>query len=349
MWQPGEVLWALGDHLGTVRDLIDSSGNVVNHLRYEAFGRITSETNAAVDFLFAFTGRERDEESGLFYYRARYYDPAVGRFISEDPLGFAAGDRNLARYVGNIPIVALDPSGLQSPQESPSIRVIRQPLDPTDRFPIRWRIGVDRPADRPIGVVQRMRFDYRILLPGGDLQQGTQDYFELIGIIVPPDDTVTIIGHPNITKSWYNQIAITDDYYNPDRARRLLDRTYRRYTTDFIFASQLPDQRYHDIYMYNPPAGSTGWVTFRGELRLYEANEPFMRIVQTWDDAPAVKSPLLRSGQLPAAHIDPSRRVAYEYRNFMDAFWNTPNAHLGRDVKTVRAEWDRDGQVTVEQ
>ncbi|GIW91987.1 MAG: hypothetical protein KatS3mg110_0028 [Pirellulaceae bacterium] len=113
LWQPGEVLWALGDHLGTVRDLIDSAGNVVNHLRYEAFGRITSETNAAVDFLFAYTGREREEESGLFYYRARYYDPAVGRFISEDPLGFAAGDGNLARYVGNYVLSVTDPSGLQ--------------------------------------------------------------------------------------------------------------------------------------------------------------------------------------------------------------------------------------------
>ncbi|GIW94110.1 MAG: hypothetical protein KatS3mg110_2151 [Pirellulaceae bacterium] len=105
----------MGDHLGTVRDLIDSSGNVVNHLRYEAFGRITSETNAAVDFLFAFTGRERDEESGLFYYRARYYDPAVGRFISEDPLGFAAGDGNLSRYVENLPTGLSDPTGLVPP------------------------------------------------------------------------------------------------------------------------------------------------------------------------------------------------------------------------------------------
>ncbi|GIW95293.1 MAG: hypothetical protein KatS3mg110_3334 [Pirellulaceae bacterium] len=112
LWQPGEVLWPLGDHLGTVRDLIDSSGNVLNHLRYEAFGRVTSETNAAVDFLFAYTGRERDEEPGLFYYRARYYDPAVGRFISEDPLGFAAGDGNTYRYVGNRPHSQTDPTGL---------------------------------------------------------------------------------------------------------------------------------------------------------------------------------------------------------------------------------------------
>jgi RHS repeat-associated protein len=66
-----------------------------------------------VDFLFAYTGRERDEETGLYYYRARYYDPAVGRFVSEDPLGFAAGDTNLVRYVGNKTLIARDPMGRQ--------------------------------------------------------------------------------------------------------------------------------------------------------------------------------------------------------------------------------------------
>jgi RHS repeat-associated protein len=112
LWQPGDVLWALTDHLGTVRDVIDSMATVVNHIRYDSFGKITSETNAAVDFLFAYTGRERDEETGLYYYRARYYDPAVGRFVSEDPMGFAAGDTNLVRYVGNNVTVRTDPSGM---------------------------------------------------------------------------------------------------------------------------------------------------------------------------------------------------------------------------------------------
>jgi RHS repeat-associated protein len=65
-----------------------------------------------VDFLFAYTGRERDEETGLYYYRARYYDPAVGRFVSEDPMGFAAGDTNLVKYVGNRPTTSVDPTGL---------------------------------------------------------------------------------------------------------------------------------------------------------------------------------------------------------------------------------------------
>jgi RHS repeat-associated protein len=109
---PGTVLWPLTDHLGTVRDVINSQGQVRNHLAYDAFGKVVSETNAAVDFLFGYTGRERDEETGLHYYRARYYDPAVGRFVSEDPIGFEAGDANLYRYVGNEATGKTDPSGM---------------------------------------------------------------------------------------------------------------------------------------------------------------------------------------------------------------------------------------------
>jgi RHS repeat-associated protein len=52
-----------------------------------------------------------DGETGLYYYRARYYDPTMGRFISEDPLGFGAGDTNLYRYVGNSSTMATDPTG----------------------------------------------------------------------------------------------------------------------------------------------------------------------------------------------------------------------------------------------
>jgi RHS repeat-associated protein len=60
-----------------------------------------------------------DAESDLMYYRARYYDPAVGRFVSEDPLGFAAGDVNVSRYVGNGATNATDPSGMQAGAPSP--------------------------------------------------------------------------------------------------------------------------------------------------------------------------------------------------------------------------------------
>jgi RHS repeat-associated protein len=61
---------------------------------------------------YGYTGREQDTETGLDYYRARYYDPFVGRFIGEDPIGFSAGDGNLTRYVFNSPVNGTDPTGL---------------------------------------------------------------------------------------------------------------------------------------------------------------------------------------------------------------------------------------------
>ncbi len=130
----GDVVWPLADNQGTIRDLIDSTGTVLNHLKYNAFGQITSESNSAVDFLFAYTGRERDEETGLYYYRARYYDPAVGRFVSEDPIGFLAGDVNVSRYVGNGPANLVDPTGMMPPEFS---RPHQKPRDvPTGTLPI---------------------------------------------------------------------------------------------------------------------------------------------------------------------------------------------------------------------
>ena len=106
------MVWALADREGTVTDLIDNNGVVVNHITYDSFGKVQSQSNTGVGFRYGYTGREQDNETGLDYYRARYYDASNGRFISEDPIGFEAGDNNLTRYVGNNPVNAIDSSGL---------------------------------------------------------------------------------------------------------------------------------------------------------------------------------------------------------------------------------------------
>ncbi len=92
-------------------NLTDGSGNAVKGYTYKSFGEIYSETGSLVQ-PFTFTGREYDPESGLYFYRARYYDPRAGRFLTKDPIGFAGGDVNLYRYVGNNPITFVDPLGL---------------------------------------------------------------------------------------------------------------------------------------------------------------------------------------------------------------------------------------------
>jgi RHS repeat-associated protein len=113
---PGNVLWPLADNLGTVRDLADynaanNATTIANHREYDSFGNIKSETNAAVDHFFAFTGREFDEESGLQQHRERPYDPLTSQFLSEDPI--YDDYNNSRRYAGNSPTNATDPSGLE--------------------------------------------------------------------------------------------------------------------------------------------------------------------------------------------------------------------------------------------
>jgi RHS repeat-associated protein len=82
------------------------------YITYDAFGNIAAETDVAIAHLFGYTGREFDKGTGLQYNRERYYDPKLGRFISQDPMSFAAGDANLYRMTGNHPNMSRDPSGL---------------------------------------------------------------------------------------------------------------------------------------------------------------------------------------------------------------------------------------------
>jgi RHS repeat-associated protein len=107
----------LVDHLGTVRDLARQDGTIAVHYKYDSFGRVTSGDTSKTRYLF--TSRELDPATGLQYNRARWYDGRVGRWISEDPLGFVAGDGNLGRFVRNQVFDARDPSGLQQPPYIP--------------------------------------------------------------------------------------------------------------------------------------------------------------------------------------------------------------------------------------
>jgi RHS repeat-associated protein len=101
----------LKDALGSTLGLADSSGNIVTSYSYDPFG-ITSVSGAASTNTFQYAGRE-NEGNGLYYYRARFYSPLLGRFISEDPMGFTGSGPNAYAYVGNDPIDFSDPFGLE--------------------------------------------------------------------------------------------------------------------------------------------------------------------------------------------------------------------------------------------
>lgn len=98
------------DGLGSVTSLSDSKGVLVSMYRYDSFGNLTASTGS-ISNPFRFTSREFDAETRFYFYRARYYSPSMGRFISEDPIGFAGGI-NFYVYIYNNPINGTDPYGL---------------------------------------------------------------------------------------------------------------------------------------------------------------------------------------------------------------------------------------------
>jgi RHS repeat-associated protein len=110
------------DHLGSTRALTDSSGNVVESVNYDSFGNGASSLTR-----YGYTGREWDADANLYYYRNRWYDPQVGRFISEDPIGLGGG-MNMYAYVGNDSISNTDPSGLR--KLSQCVKNLLQPYFP---------------------------------------------------------------------------------------------------------------------------------------------------------------------------------------------------------------------------
>jgi RHS repeat-associated protein len=104
-------LTPLIDALGSTIALVDSAGSVQTSYSYDPFGNTTSVGTSSAN-PSQYTGRD-NEGNGLYFYRARYYSPRLGRFISEDPLGVAGGDLNFYAYVFDNPTNLTDPSGLK--------------------------------------------------------------------------------------------------------------------------------------------------------------------------------------------------------------------------------------------
>ena len=122
----GQARYFSADHLGSTIRLTDTSGAVVSSASYNPFG---SSDDSSLTTRYQYTGREFDSFTGLYYYRARWYDAQTGRFISEDPIGFAGGDVNLYGYVRNKPLNFFDPFGL-------------------DEYSMMERLGNQQPSNR---------------------------------------------------------------------------------------------------------------------------------------------------------------------------------------------------------
>jgi RHS repeat-associated protein len=101
-----QIRWLLADHLGSIRNVVSTSGDMLAEFAYTPFGEQILGPPPSVDDSIRFTGREFDIPGGLGYYRARIYAPDIARFLSEDPL-----EPWHYRYAENNPLRYTDPSG----------------------------------------------------------------------------------------------------------------------------------------------------------------------------------------------------------------------------------------------
>ena len=106
---PGRLFY-LTDALGSTIALTDAGGNIQQRYAYDPYGGYAASNAGSTNNPYTYTGRE-DDQTGLYYYRARYYSPQMMRFISEDPLGLGGG-LNVYAYVAGNPINFVDPFGL---------------------------------------------------------------------------------------------------------------------------------------------------------------------------------------------------------------------------------------------
>ncbi|MGC4062293.1 MAG: RHS repeat-associated core domain-containing protein [Aquabacterium sp.] len=152
--------WALSDANNNVTALTDNNGTVSQTYTYDSYGTTTQSGGSANSQQY--TGRENDN-TGLYYYRNRYYMPACARFISEDPIGWASGQTNNYAYVGGNPLQFGDPYGLLSDEYANCMmgninrrndaygalleKMQNQPMSPSDNFMLNY-LDKQREVDR---------------------------------------------------------------------------------------------------------------------------------------------------------------------------------------------------------
>ena len=177
-----QVIYALNDHLGTTRRLIDENQDTVWSAQYLPFGEVTTDEDPdgngeAISFALRFPGQYYDSETGLHYNYFRTYDPALGRYLSSDPLGLIDGPNTYA-YVGGNPVNFSDPRGL-SRNVSPIDHLVYPPITNTDpgckmignklvcteeqkcRIVGNKRVCTEDPKDKDLSCKQKVERDYK--------------------------------------------------------------------------------------------------------------------------------------------------------------------------------------------
>ena len=108
----GNYQWLLADAGGSITEVASRSGALLDHIQYDAFGRILQRVDPNVAVTYLFQSRPIDPLTGTYYFRAREYDPTLGIFLSTDPLSYGGGDTNPYRLALGNPVNFRDPTGM---------------------------------------------------------------------------------------------------------------------------------------------------------------------------------------------------------------------------------------------
>ena len=189
------------DGLGSVTEVTDWQGNTLERYTYDEYGSFAIRdgggnplTYSPSGNRFYFTGREWDFLTGLYYYRARWYDPLLGRFLQKDPVGYTAGDINLYRYVGNNPVNLVDPLGLEAEKGrkgSMTLRFMRIFGPPT--VILKWKRGSSGVTQEYLDYLYAIDPEYEEILRGyKDLT--LELIFEILGFYGGVGSTMVTVG-----------------------------------------------------------------------------------------------------------------------------------------------------------
>jgi RHS repeat-associated protein len=151
------IRYQLADHLGSACLELDRRARIISYEEYTPYGSTSYQSvrsRIGTPKRYRYTGKERDEESGLAYHGARYYAPWLGRWTRADPLGIAAG-LNVYVYAAANPVRLTDPSGRQ-PQQPPSQGVLMGLWDYGQKLLNRAALGRNVQLDHPIQVAARV-------------------------------------------------------------------------------------------------------------------------------------------------------------------------------------------------
>jgi RHS repeat-associated protein len=145
------VGWYLTDREGSVRDIMDSSSVIQDHIDYDGYGNATHTTISFAD-QFGYAGGLYSYDTKMEQFGARWYDAATGRWVSEDPMGFVGGDKHLYRYCGNDATNATDPTGLKEDLDYELYKT-HKGYEGAYAWGVNWVVNKDSPCFKRGGVI----------------------------------------------------------------------------------------------------------------------------------------------------------------------------------------------------